>query len=260
MTQRYFAFLFCLILFANSCEKDDNASATFSEYPSAIGNSWTYKTEITLIIDADTTIFIHDHYWFVEKDTTIDGMLSFVIYKEDTAHNIQTKLKGKAYYTNQADGFYQLAIKGHGSGGITLKKGENSFLESCSTFFPFSNQQVDHSDSVYFLDTPSKHLQFPITVNDQWVSILPPQPVKPTNRQYISFENVTVPAGTFNCVKVALTSQSFQDSEMTVVQYISKYGLIKQVQKQNALVFSDSLGNFSTGTSTSTTELISKNF
>jgi len=260
MSQRLYYALFVLILSFCSCQKDENSLITsFTEYPSAVGNSWTYKTEVVTILDTDTTIFIHDNYWSVEKDTTIDGKLSFVIYKEDTAYSTQTRSKGRAYYTNQADGFYQLAIRGHGSGNITLKKNQNSSLAVSSIFFDSNYKLLPHSDSVNYLETPSKHLQFPITLNDQWASILPPQPFNPTNRQYISFENVSVPAGTFNCVKVELTSQSFLDSEKTVVQYFNSYGLIKQVLEQNAIL-ADSTGTLISGTLTITTNLVSKNF
>lgn len=196
--------LFTLIA---SCKKDDdnnpgntpgpNNEVQLTSYPLAVGNSWEYSITET---SSDSTGVLSTEYsfsrWTVISDTVINGLTSAKIYQYDSAYS-GAVTENYSYYANTPDGLFGLAYEGYGT---------NIILRKYPAFIPGYGLKFTTAgiDSVNVLPVPFQHLKFPSSINTSWTAeayddttLILEHP-----RSYTDYRTVTVPAGTYSCIRV----------------------------------------------------------
>ncbi|HMQ67910.1 MAG TPA: hypothetical protein PKA90_02920 [Ignavibacteria bacterium] len=102
-----------------------------------------------------------------------------------------------------------------------------SDLNELLGFVKNENYQAD--TSLIFDDPPITVLKYPLTLNTEWEMIN--SATLSINKRYVNFENVTVNAGTFYCLKIRKDfsfNKAIQDTGIVYYDYFSESGMIKR--------------------------------
>lgn len=252
MKRRFFILFFSIIIYA--CKKDQSDTiysngnqavvVQLDSFPMTIGHRWEYYTEAHITDSVGTPVFdyYYENYWNTLADTFINGIASVKIAQLDSNYDGRTHLS-YSYYANKADGFYGMANENFGSMFFL----RNSFLSE-QFEFSLSNFGVGSSsvDTVFVPDTSLYLLKFPSVINDIWASheYGVPNQIK---RKWLGYERVVTDAGIFNCVKLQAFWDNDHDNQpdpnsITIYQYFSKKGLIKETRSTSLYFSSGSTG------------------
>lgn len=242
-------FAYCLICLCSCNENSDNNISSENHnddnfiYPLNLNSYWYYGTRnfvFNLRPDSINIYFSTDTIYGygnsnITKDTVInsDTLIqiqnvyslaghansSVELYKQT-----DTGLIRVAYYSNAPNfgPFRQSHNLSFSVKGVNF----NSLYELLG-FFKGENNQND--TALIFDDPPVKVLQYPLTENSEWNMIN--TGTVSIKKKYLNFENVTVNAGTFYCLKIKRDfyyNSPTPDTGNIYHDYFSESGMIKR--------------------------------
>jgi len=221
--------IFSLILSALFISCSDNSTGplkTFTldttsfKYPYTIGSSWDYKITISLSdFKPDTIAKYFQNYPLtitgtvsIVYDTVINGVTTrcFLDYEQPSGGS---SYYYRNYYLNTDTALILYAIRGHGENFPDYLK---HFTKSLSNVSGPGNDTLIITNAII--------LKYPIQSGTEW--ILYGSNNTFTDKKYIDFEEITVPAGNFSCIKLQKTYSYFTNA--TLYDFYSKYGLMKR--------------------------------
>ncbi|HMS33134.1 MAG TPA: hypothetical protein PKC91_03525 [Ignavibacteria bacterium] len=221
----------------------DTAGAKNFKYPFKQNSFWYYTTRnfvTNLRPDSLSVYFSAD---------TIDG-LGGATFTKDTVINLDTlKLLRNShsseghshttleFYKQSDTGLIRIAVYSDGLNFGPYRSSVNlNFTFHGQTFGSLneltSNLKYDKPSgdtTLYYDDPPIKVLKYPLTENTEW-GIINYGTTKIT-KKYTDFENISVPAGNFYCIKVQRNvyyNSAIPDTNYFYYDYFSKYGMIKR--------------------------------
>ena len=246
-TKQYFIFaIVSIILFGQlSCKKDHisepighSVAFPLNSFPLSIGNYWKYSTEIRVYTQTGFLIYTIDyiHDWEIISDTMIAGFQTSKMSRIDSSLTDSSVNSAMVYYTNQPDGFFGVAYDGN-IPMIDMRSSSNKLnYFSCFGINPEYNQ----TDTLIVFNDYFRILKFPSNPNDIWSPILNNNMLV-GKRKWLGYSTITTPAGTFNCIKLEIFTDSNNDNlpdtgQASTFQYFSDKGLIREETIQ-ALTF-----------------------
>lgn len=242
-------FLLLLIVpFILTCTNNPVGVVQYDWYPLAVGNSWEYtrfyafvnlQSDTTCPLPFPDTLFSTVRVQISKMDTLLDSIPVYELSK--TIQDSFTSYTGLAYYNNLEDGLYFYAYYNsinlpplHNSTGKSLSfKGKyfssiNEILEWLERM-SFSTSLT--SDSLIYYLPPRKSIQYPLQTGNQWTYGIVGGHIR-FDKKIISYELVTVPAGSFSCYKIQwlfdLNDDGKWESDIEFFDYISSIGIVKR--------------------------------
>lgn len=237
------------------CDDDTPEDVGF-RYPLAVGNTWeyTHKSETYYYSDStastydDTTTMLLNIRVTVVDTASLGGIngLYRIVSVESGEWDVN---QGANYYGQDEDGLYLYGYEGFGA--ISMPKGHLTpasqesilfkgmyfnnvnellrlFQEAMVGFFP----SIVDSAKQTILDFPMVVLQYPLKQGTTWTLMHTPESLR-IGKVVMGKEEVTVPAGTFECVKVQwlydLDDDGEWDADFFIEDYIGEVGLVQRV-------------------------------
>ena len=186
-------------------------------FPLAVGNQWVYNTQ-EQAYNSQGEIYLNTYTdtFTVISDTFVNGIVFHYIASSNFANTTSLltadydRPGGAYYYTFMPNGLHQFA-------------------------------SLANTDSVYIADSSEYVLLLPATINYSWNSREKPSfLLDPTMvRSWVSYVTATTPAGSFNCVKMHISTVS---TKLEAYQYYSSKGLVQEIQQIEGLSMGPQLG------------------
>ena len=247
------ASLFGALFLLPYCDDDPPEEVGF-RYPLAIGNTWEYTrqwnwfhyTDSAAANYDDTTTMLSDIRVMV-MDTGSVGGTSGLYRTATSGHHGLDSLQASQYYGQDVDGLYYYG--GETYGIASLPKGRSAWKSQAGLLFKgryFSNVNelfqifrdalpgpfplVVDSTELIIEDPPVMVLQYPLEKGTTW-TVLNEEGFW-IDKVVMGEEEVTVPAGTFECVKVKwfydLDGDGEWDTDVFVEDNIGEVGLVQR--------------------------------
>lgn len=255
--------LFMFILL--NCSEDKNPIGSEDNnfiYPLKIGNRWEYTREILVYFRADTSqvTAVDDTISSIStiqivRTETLTGFIRTYVFNESLVGEEGCSFESESYYNNQEDGFYLYAYRGPGY--IIPKSSvqkriyfKGRYFRDIREIISFIEKAIPNkytrSDSLIYEDPPLKSLPYPLEIGKQWVYREVGNPWR-IDKKVLGKENVTVPAGEFNCYKIQwlidLDDNGEWENDMEFFDYICTKGLIRRHILFKDLGWTDEEGN-----------------
>lgn len=240
--------LMAVCLYSCSDSTDNNVSPTQSnperkfKYPVKLNSYWYYGTRnfifnirpdsINIYFSTDTIPGYGNSAF--EKDTVVnsDTLTLFRNVLSTSGHAVTTN----ELYKQTDTGLIRIAHYTAGSNFGPFRSANNfsyshngkSFSDLNDLFEYFTGEHYQSDTSFYFDDPPVKVLQYPVTENTEWNFFN--NGSSSINKTYLNYENVTVNAGTFFCIKLKrdLFYNSVKDTNYIYYDYFSASGMVKR--------------------------------
>ncbi len=224
----------------NSCRKHVHKPLVIEHFPVQVGNSWEYRRIFSVII-SDTVNHDTSEYILIdslhEEFKGIDKLAGWECYR--LLHLLfgqgHTYPKTRWYAHPDTALLWIACLLGDISRIVEGEKFNNKILWKGTTSFdsPHALQQYLYNvrykkflsfnfDTTY-LSTPKKLFVFPLTINKYWVAMRDPWLEE---REIIEEDSVTVPAGTFNSLRLEITSDWMEEFDLWH-KWIADEGIIK---------------------------------
>ena len=216
----------CFLMAFYSCDNKKIAPLSISAYPMQTGNTWVY--DVTLSNGNSTANYTYT--FRCAGDTTINGIVCSQLIKTELNHRTGITASFSHYYKNQSDGFYFIGGDSLTDDLLYFKKEADLFLKLF-----FKTEAIERG--IFVCDQPLKLLSFPVNPNDSWLSNEYGSQ-SGFGRKYLSYEDITVDAGDFSCVKLQPyfdnNHDGAADSTIANYQWYGNKGLIKETSIQTA--------------------------
>lgn len=242
-------FTCCLICICSCNENSDNIVSSGNsnnkdfKYPLNINSYWHYGTRnfvFHLRPDSINIYFSTDTLYGygnakVKNDTVIN---SDTLIQIQNVHSLSGHANSSVEFYRQTDsGLVRVAYYSNASNFGPFRQMNNlnfSFngnnFNSLSELIGFCKGEYSQSDTaLVFDDPPVKVLKYPLTENSEWNMLN--TGTYSVNKKYLNFENVTVNAGTFYCLKIKKDlyyNSSAPDTGYIFYDYFSESGMIKR--------------------------------
>lgn len=228
-----------LLIGFTGCNKDEPATGNTSVtmiFPLKTGNSWKYHT---LLEERDTNNVLmrkeeYDNYWTVLEDTMINGAQTFKMEFKDVFSPGKEETR-YSYYSNPASGLYGVATLNSFSNGYMWFKTGTSDLNLQSGLCPLINGygKGEQRGLTFPADSALYILKYPMKINDMWETNEYGAKLN-FRKKYTGLEIITVPAGTFRCMKAVHVIDKASNGDPvqrppSVSQYYGTKGLMKQI-------------------------------
>lgn len=266
LTLKILFILFSAVLIY-SCSKNDASvtpgggladTSTNFKYPFSLNSNWLFTTtpsyrynpdslQAFLIrnnVDLDSAIETGYTYW--KNDTIINGVNARVLRGNhtSTAHSYNTT----EYYIQTDTGLVNT--------GFIISKGTSfgPFRPNLNVKILYNGEVINSLDEIStgsisgfsytaLADTTYLNsIKYPIVTNFEWF-FRKTSALQTQRKKYLSYEQVTTPAGAFNCIKIQRKNYKgnpeILDSTFTSFDYFSKAGLVKR-KTINVLEFRNS--------------------
>jgi len=220
-------------------------------FPFTIGNTWSYQREYASI-NYEPDSLEDTHSFNITSTATTEITVPYTLNDTLPTHVFQTDwVEGLSngthynYRTNTAEGLFS-----HGYGGspwvgppkrrlpdgIYLEFGGQRFesFEELSFYFRnaprLSNKNID---SIFYENHPIMELKYPLEVGQHWLyRIADLGDAWNMDKTVLSTENVTVPAGQFECMKIQwrwdIDGDDQWDDDIDGYDYICDSGYVKR--------------------------------
>ncbi len=233
------AFLFSLL----GCSSDNNPTGPPGEdfkYPLTSGSQWQYsrtfkqfnvRGDSAQVAQFDTTISSNIVWEVLGPDTLAElpSPLSVIVLKETMTTSDGMPFTSENYYRNEESGLFLHAHKGAAS---TLLKSSPAQLKFAGRSFNNTREILNFvekiilqngvtGDSLIIENPPLKSLQYPLEIGVSWTVSSSPFEVE---KSVVGQENVTVPAGEFDCLKIQLNNEI--DTSIEFFDFIGTDGLV----------------------------------
>ena len=236
------------------CDDDPPDEVGF-RYPLAIGNTWDYTrrwdlfhyTDSTASTYDDTTTMLFDIQVAVIDMASLGG-LSGLYRIISTESSVWDTIQGAHYYGQDEEGLYLYGYEGYG--GLSMPKVRPASVSRSGILFNgryFSNVNqlfqiiqdalpghfplVGDTTEPYIEDPPLVVLQYPLDQDTTWTYRYAYDPWR-IDKVVIGEEEITVPAGAFECMKVKwlydIDNDGEWDSDLFIEDYIGDVGLVKR--------------------------------
>lgn len=235
-----------LVLGFISCEYSSDTqeiSEPGFNYPIEIGNKWAYNhTWNNYNFRPDSLSDrrpIMDFIYYVEatKDTILKDNNECIIFEQSEPGN---RYKSQTFYNNEASGFYQYAYRPSGGSMALPKSYEANNIRFAGKVFNNHEDLVrsivnqinfipDAQDTLHYFNTPRPVLVYPLEDEVEW--LFNDDETLMIWKSLIGRENVTTPAGTFECYKIKWVYEEnalFSPENFEFYDFISEKGLIKR--------------------------------
>lgn len=238
------------------CESDNDKPNMDFVYPLTVGNSWDYETRLALDYDSlatynglnDTILYHTGSVEIIANEVIFD---SLEVYNFASIMNENGNIfTGNRYYNNNDDGLFCYA---HTNVSNILPKTNNNniyirfdnkifnnvreilnYIVNNETIVPISKD-----DSLYF--DLEKTLEYPLEEDNEWICRT--YDLR-TDKIIIGWEEIDVPVGEFNCWKIQYSFPELNGNEdITVYDFVSKYGIVKRFSEVKNLECIDEDGN-----------------
>jgi hypothetical protein len=262
------AFLFCCALALASCTRATDAPPQFT-YPLDVGNRWEYNYSFA-VRDQSTNVVVRNasartavEVIRIESLPNVQNAAVLTDQEISSPLNIVIPVTGLSYFKNEADGLYFYGYRGYGSSAMPSRANDDAlpfklafkgrefssfnalrlFVEQ--SYVPASPAGIADTTRPLFLENPpAKSLSYPTDASTQWVmraSLLR------IEKKYVGNEQITVPAGIFNCRKVDWFHDrdgggNF-DEDIKIIDYIAPEGLIRRTTVMKNINGRDAQGN-----------------
>lgn len=248
-----------MIILSANCERDFNPIEPEPEpeqfiYPITVGNQWEYERLFfmfnfrssgdTATIPQDTSTS-HITMKITGEKLLHEATNTFVFH--ETMVLDDAEFTGDTYYANSSDGLYMYGyndpgkmIPKSGRKAQVLFKG-HAFADpkELGDFLAAVLPKVNFADSIIYENPPLLVLPYPLQLNEEWVYRKTGHPWLLT-KKIVGRENITVPAGTFNCYKIRwlydIDKDSQWDDDIIFYDYICSKGLVKRTIDVDDLV------------------------
>ena len=253
-----------LFLFSSQgCKKDkddDNSNGMnpLTSYPVETGNYWEYDRLITFDGVNDTLFpdpVYNLHHVEVTGKVSFNDSLQPWEFSETIYQEGMNNQYGKAYFTNEEDGFYNhgyiptnVAMPLKNSVNVLFgNKKYSSVPQLVNTvtgqYIPDKSGVNALSDSTIFYEIPPvKSLHFELKKGAEW-TYRETSGAGKLNKKVVGTTILNAPAGVFNCYKIKLLYQNSTYENITVYYYVANIGLVKKEVFINDISFTDSEGN-----------------
>lgn len=240
MKQKFIILLsVCAMLF--SCKKNTTTGCNLTSFPSAVGNSWTYK---------QTTQMDYDNL----RDTVFYDTIHVEVVK-DTIYNGKTMQKIECFSNKNPYKSYSICINENSS--FTQYMSEPGFVSEVFRIKhpSFSYVELLFNDNKILI--PNYDIFTILKFNANSWTYVDNASVK-IEKENVGEENITTPLGSFQCCKYKLNYlRKFFPQSIEIIEYFSDKGLIKKTKNSFNVDFTDNAGNpLDTGDSYNTIELI----
>lgn len=240
---------YCLFCFCSCNENsvNDVSSENYGNknfiYPLNVNSYWYYGTRnflFNLRPDSINIYFSTDTLYGygnanINKDTIIN---SDTLIQIQNVHSLSGHANSSVELFKQTDsGLVRVAYYSNSPNfgpfrqvfdlNFSLNGNNFSTLNELLEFFKNENYQID--TSLIFDDPPVKVLKYPLTENSEWNMIN--SGTADIYKKYLNFENVTVNAGTFFCLKIKKEfhyNSTSPDTGIVYHDYFSESGMIKR--------------------------------
>jgi len=224
----------------NSCRKHVHNPLVIEQFPVQVGNSWEYRRIFSVII-SDTVNHDTSEYILIdslhEEFEELDTLAGWECYK---LHRVLFELGStfsKTWWLAHPDtallliasslGDISRIVEGEKFNNKILCKGTSSFDSPhalarylhCVRHTKFLSLDYDTN----YFSPPKKLFIFPLTINKYWVAMTDPWLEQ---REIIEEDSVTVPAGTFNSLRLKITSDWMEEFDLWH-KWIADEGIIK---------------------------------
>lgn len=246
MLKTKFIFIYLILFFILSftiinCSDDSVSPAPVDSsdfrYPFKDGSTWTYKRTLSVSdIRPDSILYYFNEYPLTATgtvtilyDTVINSVTTKCFLDEFTLQGVLRS--NRFYYVNNDTSLFLYYARFHPATGLfplNIVKSSN-YPSADKIKFTLKHENT----SSYFTDTVFSILKYPVISGKEWsysngfVTIL---------KKYTGFENINFQAGTISCMKTT-TAYSYLPNN-PVINYYSKYGLMKRTWYQDDIVFS----------------------
>jgi hypothetical protein len=174
----------------------------------------------------------------------------------DQAFNLlDDNYTGDVYYANHDDGLF---FYGNSGSWIGIPKSSNEYkfnfngiefnrLEEIAVYLNGDKNEFKlNMDTIFLKLPPLLNLRYPLEIGERWIYFTPGDN-NPSEKEILSFENVTVPAGTFDCYKIQhffdINDDGEWDDDFFHYDYVSEKGLIKRSILLKDLLITDQNGD-----------------
>ncbi len=224
----------------NSCRKHVHKPLVIEQFPVQVGNSWEYRRIFSVII-SDTVNHDTSEYILIdslhEEFKDIDNLAGWECYRLlhllfDQGHTYpETRWYAHPdtalLWIANSRGDISRIVEGEKFNNKILCKGTTSFdsphaLQQYLYNVRYKNFLSFNFDTTY-CSPPKKLFAFPLTINKYWVAMTDPWLEE---REIIEEDSVTVPAGTFNSLRLKITSDWMEEFDLWH-KWISDEGIIK---------------------------------
>lgn len=224
----------------NSCRKHVHKPLAIEQFPVQVGNSWEYRRTFQVVVfdtvNNDTVEHplidsLHEEF----KD--IDKLAGWECYRLlhllfDQGHTYpETRWYAHPdtalLWIANSRGDISRIVEGEKFNNKILCKGTTSFdsphaLQQYLYNVRYKNFLSFNFDTTY-CSPPKKLFVFPLTINKYWVAMTDPWLEE---REIIEEDSVTVPAGTFNSLRLKITSDWMEEFDLWH-KWIADEGIIK---------------------------------
>jgi len=242
-----------LIIFSTNCNKEENPvgpddTAAGYIYPLKVGNQWEYTRTLSAFNLRPIPLEKNQ-----SMDTTVTTFITMKIIKKETGQNLNNTFIFQETNKVNNDKFICYSYYANLDSGLCCFAYQWSDISLPKTFFYnkilfggryFNNigeiisyltnaipQNFIPADSLIYETPPLLSLKYPIKTGSQWTYRFPGKSCR-IDKKIISFENVQVPAGNFNCYKIQWLydkdNDNVWDDDIIFYDYICEKGLIKR--------------------------------
>lgn len=248
-----FSFLFFCAAIFFSCSKDDvitpaiDTSTNF-KYPFSLNSNWFFTTTQHYTFRPDSVrnylpgidTSVESGYAIWKNDTVINGITARVLRSNhtSTSHAYNTTES----YIQTDTGFVNVSFN------IDYGPSFGPYRPSDFIKFVYNNKTYNSLPELFaFLtgenirDNSAEQnlvncIKYPITENTEWYfRTLSPNPLQIQKKKYLSYEQVSSPAGTYNCIKIQrknyINGGTVLDTNYVSYDYYSKVGMLKRNNK-----------------------------
>ena len=248
--------LILTIIFITGCDKDPTGPrGSGFIYPLKVGNQWEYDRTFSTFnfrpdssnddqyndINITSSVIIE----IIRREPTPDSIDVFVF--QETLNENDRPLVSNSFYANLDSGLYFYGNSGPAY--VTPKASLNNRFLFKGRYFNNIREITSYITNAvpknYILIGPSmsenppplQSLKYPIYIGSQWTFRNSGNPWL-IDKKIINYEKVTVPVGSFVCIKVQwlfdIDTDNVWDEDIIFYDYICKKGLIKR-----SIVFKD---------------------
>lgn len=227
----------------NTNAPQDTSGVNNFRYPFELNTFWYYSSRnfisnlrpdsLSVYFSRDTILGLGGAKF--TKDTVINSdTLKLLRNSHSSEGHSHTTLE---YYKQTDSGLIRIAVYSDGlnfgpyrpAGNLNYSFRGQNFSSLNELYYKLKYDFPAGDTTLYFDDPPIKVLKYPLTKNSEW-GIINYGTTRIT-KKYIDFENVSVPAGNFYCMKIQRNvyyNSASPDPNYFYYDYFSKYGMIKR--------------------------------
>ncbi|MEP2025734.1 MAG: hypothetical protein ABJH98_11815 [Reichenbachiella sp.] len=217
-------YILTISLMAMACKSNEsiNGSEVVAEFPLNVGNSWTYNWTAS---NEDISEKLEHRVINIKiiGRGKVDGIET---YEFETVEDQEPELVSIHHYFQDAQGLNLLAYK---ISAITDANARSLRQMGVGLASPWLLADgVVLSDDLILENPPKNIFNYPLEIGKEW-SLWLNDGVEIANKTVVSFEEVSVPAGIFNCYKIEYSGPWYESNQLKAIEYVSNIGLVKRV-------------------------------